>query len=161
MARSKVFLRTRDVDWALDIGGRYIHVASAGGDLPTIVEDRLFDIWRELKDAPIVCLERDVILNEQYLKEKFANVADEGPIAGALREEWYVHSFKAMAMRGFYSFDRDIRSPFDDSVYHLVAKPGNMSQAVHYNLPVVNLRIEVEQLDGRDIVRLINEVNIR
>jgi hypothetical protein len=46
-------------------------------------------------------------------------------------------------------------------VYHLVAKPGNMSQAVHFNLPVVNLRIEVEQLDGRDIVRLINEVNNR
>lgn len=30
MTHSKVFLRTRDIDWAVKIGKDYIHVASAG-----------------------------------------------------------------------------------------------------------------------------------
>lgn len=157
MARSKEFLRTRDIDWALEVAGKYIHVASAGGDLPMIVEEHLFEIWGEIKKADIVCEENDVVLNEKYLNEKYPKMTDEGPVAGNMRMEWYVHTFKAMAMRGFYSFDRDISTPVDDSKYRLVAKPGKLFKEMpKLELPKVNLEKTPEDLDGMDIVKVIN-----
>lgn len=149
----------RDIDWAVEIGGKFIHVASAGGDLPTIVEDRLFEIWREIKKADIVCEENDVILNEKYLNEKYPTMTNEGAVAWNMRMEWYVHTFKAMAMRGFYSFDRDISTPFDDSKYRLVAKPGKLFKVIpKLELPKVNLEKTPEELDGMDIVKIINDI---
>lgn len=159
MARSKTFLRTRDIDWAVELGGRYIHVSSAGGDLPAIVEDRLFEIWRELKDADIVCEEEDVELNEKYLSEKFPVEAEGNNVVRNISREWYIHSFKAMAMRGFYSFDRDVRFPIDESKYRMVAKPGKLKRNPEFNLPKIDLNMTPEELDGVDIVKLIDERN--
>lgn len=159
MARSKIFLRTRDIDWAFASGGHYIHVSSAGGDLPAVIEDRLFEVWHVLKNAEIVCEPQDVIFNEQFLREKFAKMVDNmSSQERNFRMEWYVHSFKAMAMRGFYSFDRDISTPFEGSEYHWIAKPGRNISEPHYELPEIALGFDPEELEGSDIVAIINNV---
>ena len=156
MAHSKVFLRTRDIDWAVKIGKNYIHVASAGGDLPKIVDDHLFEIWRELKNTEDIA-EGGVIINEKYINEKFSELRDASAEEIEFRKQWYLCSFVEMARRGFYSFDRDVRTPFEDSRYRLVARPDKMKVKPEYNLPVVDLELGPEELDGRDIVRLIDE----
>lgn len=157
MARSKAFLRTRDVDWAVKIGKNYIHAASAGGDLPGIVDEHLFEIWRELKNSQQVCEEEDVIINQKYIEEKKAELRELSEEERELRIQWYTCSFKQMACRGFYSFDRDIRTPFDDSKYRLVARPGRMWVRPEYNLPAIDIESDPEELDGMDIVRWIDE----
>ena len=62
-----------------------------------------------------------------------------------------------MAKRGFYSFDRDIRTPIDKSKYRLVAKPEKMKIPPNYNFPEINLQRTPEELDVQDIVALIDE----
>ena len=53
-------MRTRDVDWAIRIGKFYIHVSSAGDDLPAAVQENLYDIWDALKSAPVLYKAEDV-----------------------------------------------------------------------------------------------------
>ena len=62
-----------------------------------------------------------------------------------------------MAKRGFYSFDRDVRTPFEYSKYRLVASPGKMRKELEYNLPAVDMEMVPEELDGKELVRLIDE----
>ncbi len=158
MARSKEFLRNRDIDWAVQVGNNYIHVASAGGDLPKIVDANLFDIWRELKDSQYLCDRDDVVLNYEYLNEKFEDLRDISSEEKDFRFQWYVCSFVEMARRGYYSFDRDIRTSFNENKYRLVASPGRMEQQPVYNLPSIDINIKPEELDGSNIVKLIDEV---
>lgn len=157
MARSKDFLRSRDIDWAVKFGNYYIHVASAGGDLPQMVDNHLFEIWRELKETPILEVSREVVVNEKYISEKFSDMRDISDDEARLSVEWYLCSFVEMARRGFYSFDRDVRTSFDDSKYRLVASPGKMSIEPEYVLPFVDIEMEPEELDGKDLVRLIDK----
>ena len=157
MARSKEFLRSRDIDWAVKIGNNYIHVASAGGDLPKIVDDRLLEIWRELKETRYFDVSGEVVVNEEYIMEKFSNMRGISDDEARLSIEWYLCSFVEMARRGFYSFDRDVRTSFDDSKYRLVASPGKMRVEPEYNLPAVDIGMEPEELDGMDLVMLIDE----
>ena len=155
MARSKEFLRSRDIDWAVMIGKNYIHVASAGGDLPKIVDNNLFEIWRELKDTRD--LGGEVTINEKYIREKFSDLRGISDDEARLSIEWYLCSFVEMARRGFYSFDRDIRTSFDDSKYRLVASPSKMRIEPEYSLPSVDIEMKPEELDGADLVRLIDD----
>ena len=99
----------------------------------------------------------EVVINEKYINEKFSDMQDENAEVAHFRVQWYLCSFVEMARRGFYSFDRDVRTPFEDSKYRLVASPGQMRVMLEYNLPVVDLELEPIELDGRDIVRLIDE----
>ena len=157
MARSKEFLRNRDIDWAVKIGNNFIHVASAGGDLPKIVDDHLLEIWRELKETRNFEVSGEVVVNEEYIREKFSDLRGVSDDEASLSIEWYLCSFVEMARRGFYSFDRDVRTLFDDSKYRLVASPGKMRIEPEYIFPAVEIEMEPEELDGMDLVRLIDE----
>ena len=102
--------------------------------------------------------------NEEYISEKYAEFREVNADEADFRIQWYICSFVEMASRGFYSFDRDVKTPFEDSKtpfedskYRLVASPGQMRVMPEYNLPVVDLELEPIELDGRDIVRLIDE----
>ena len=157
MPRSKEFLRTRDVDWGIRIGLHYIYVASAGGDIPEMIEDKLFDIWRVLKRSDALFREDEIQLNWHYLNEKFQKLTDLSYEERIFKTEWYVHSFKAMAMRGFYSFDRDIQSPYENSVYHWIARPRYNILSQELNLPTIKREIDPEEFEGKNIVALINQ----
>ena len=156
---TKHFLRTRDVDWAIKVGDLYIHASSAGDDLPDIVNQNLIEIWRTLKATRIIYSAEEIQLNDAYLDVKFPRQQLEEDEDFQLRKEWYIHSFRAMAMRGFYSFDRDVNTPFGESTYHLIASPKDD----HHNNEVVNLphietQIPIEELEECNLVNVINSL---
>ena len=151
-------MRTRDVDWAVKIGGHYIHVCSAGGDLPDIVEDNLFEIWNELKETRVLFSPEQIVVNDEYLNRRFPAQDDNSNAEIRFQREWYIHSFRAMAMRGFYSFDRDITSPIEDSKYYLVAYPRIPGTRQNLTFPEINQEIEPLDLSGCDIVSYINRL---
>lgn len=156
MKRSKEWLRTRDIDWAVKIGDHYIHVSSAGGDLPDIVEENLFRIWRGLKKTHVLFSSDQIEFNEDYLSRRFPIQENNKEIQ--FQREWYIHSFRAMAMRGFYSFDRDITSPIDDSKYYLVAYPKTAGLQRTLYFPEINQEIDPIVLSGCDVVSYINRL---
>ena len=53
--------------------------------------------------------------NEEYISEKYAEFREVNADEADFRIQWYICSFVEMASRGFYSFDRDVRTPFEDS----------------------------------------------
>ncbi len=168
MARSKIYLRTHDIDWAVKIGEIYIHVSSAGDDLPKIVDKNLWTVWKELKRSKNVCDEGNVKYNDDYLNELFPLRPEDEELRRELlqqsekenemlRREWYIHSFRAMAMRGFYSFDRDLNSPIGDSYYRLVAYPSE-KVTIGYDLPVIDDDISKNLFDKLKLVERINSM---
>lgn len=160
MPRTEIFLRTRDIDWAIKIGDLYVHASSAGDDLPVIVDNDLTKIWGVLKASPIIFTAEQVRLNDDYLNQKFPQGQMEGNEDLRLRREWYIHSFRAMAMRGFYSFDRDISTPVGDSIYHLVASPDPEGMKnLRLELPQVKSDLKIKDLKTCKLVQLINTLS--
>lgn len=108
---------THDIDWFCIVNGIYVHLASAGGILPLSFRDR--DILRELQHnvavAPYLFAEEDVVDNEAFLNQRFAN----NPKGRAS----YVVSFRDMARKGFVSMDRTNLLETNDNHYHIVSRP--------------------------------------
>lgn len=158
MARSEHFLRTRDIDWAIKIGNLYVHASSAGDDLPDIVDQNLSEIWDVLKSAEVLYKAEEVQLNDAYLNALFPpqQLVENGELR--FRKEWYIHSFRAMAMRGFYSFDRDISTQVGESTYHLVASPRFNTKELNINLPQVEANMTIEELTTCNLVQVINRM---
>lgn len=159
MKMTKHYLRNRDVDWAVCVGDLYIHASSAGDDLPEIVEQNIIEIWRTIKSAEEIYSVDEVKMNDEYLNSKFPQRQMMENEDLRLRKEWYVHSFRAMAMRGFYSYDRDISTPFGKSTYHLVASPGENNNNVQIDLPHIDTNISIEELKKCNLVEVINQLS--
>ena len=120
-------IHTRDIDWFFAINGIYVHVASAGGDIPNIVNDRsvLRPSQRVAEALDDINTDEEVHVNEAFLRRMNVNL------------EHYLPSFIRMAKKGFYSFDRtNVDNPEDDH-YHLVAWPTHPVSNVE-NIPVIN-----------------------
>lgn len=120
-------IHTRDIDWFCAINGIYVHVASAGGNIPNFINN--YSVLRPSQRAAeaLVDINTDdeIHINEAFLRGKNVNL------------EHYLPSFVRMAKRGFYSFDRtNVDNPEDDH-YHLVAWPTHSVSNVE-NIPVVN-----------------------
>ena len=161
MEMTKQFLRTRDVDWAIRIGDLYIHASSAGDDLPEIVNQNLIEVWKAIKATRILYSADEIQLNDAYLDVKFPRQQLEVDEDFQLRKEWYIHSFRAMAMRGFYSFDRDINTPVGESTYHLIASPCANNNNAQINLPYINANLTIEELKECNLVEVINQLSQR
>lgn len=120
-------IHTRDIDWFCAINGVYVHVASAGGDIPRIINDRnvLRPSQRAVEALEDINTDEEVHINEAFLRRMNVNL------------ESYLPSFVRMAKKGFYSFDRtNINDPEEDR-YHLVAWPTHPVDNVE-SIPVVN-----------------------
>lgn len=118
---------TRDIDWFCAINGVYVHVASAGGDIPNFIND--FGVLRPGQRAAEaledINTDDEVHINEAFLRGMNVNL------------EHYLPSFIRMAKKGFYSFDRtNVDNPEDDH-YHLVAWPSHPVNNVE-NIPEIN-----------------------
>jgi len=120
MKYSESYLTNHDIDWFGIVNGVYIHVASAGGDIPSQVNDieRLKDIHRQISFLP------DIYTNEaiEYNESGIANILSQDSI-GLMERSQYIESFTAMARKGFVSFDRTNIGDPNDNRYHLVCKP--------------------------------------
>ena len=114
MKLSQQYINSHDIDWFATLDGRNIHVASAGAQIPNIVNNR-----KELRRIQ----ESVRNLQEQYAIE--INEAAIRQLYDFTQEQMtdYVSSFASMAHKGFYSYDKvDINNLSDDR-YYLVAYP--------------------------------------
>ena len=113
---------TRDIDWFCIVNGIYVHLASAGGILPMSFRDRdtLRTLQHNVAMAPYLFEEEDVVENEEFLNQRFAD--------NPKGRESYVVSFREMARKGFVSMDRtNLTDPYDNR-YHIVCMPRNLDE---------------------------------
>lgn len=140
MKYRKEYLKTRDIDWFCNINNVWIHVASAGGNLPDIVNDstKNRDIQFLVAQLPDIHNIEDINVNEKNLAQRFSQVEN---IEEARNN--YLLTFVAMAKKGFVSFDRTNLSEQEDNHYHIVAWPKKIKPL---NLLVPTFNIETFNL---------------
>lgn len=118
---------SRDIDWYFkDSNNNMVHVASAGGRLPKIIEqnDELIDrIHAQVVDSP------DLSINlfssfEVEINPNLSDIVSLGIEENA--REFYLESFIEMAKKGFISIDKTKLNDFEDTNYHIVAYPKNI-----------------------------------
>ena len=122
MDYSEDYMLTRDIDWFCIVNGIYVHLASAGGILPMSFRDRdtLRTLQHNVAMAPYLFEEEDVVDNEAFLNQRFAD--------NRKGRESYVVSFREMARKGFVSMDRtNLQNPYDNR-YHIVCMPRNLDE---------------------------------
>ena len=124
---------THDIDWFCIVNGIYVHLASAGGMLSSSFRDR--DVLRSLQHnvavAPYLFEEDDIVDNEEFLNQRFAN-NPKGRVS-------YVMTFREMARKGFVSMDRTNLLDPSDNHYHIVSWPRTLdeSQLQEFGIPVI------------------------
>lgn len=121
---TEAYMNARDIDWFGIVNGRYIHVASCGGLLPSEVNDQpyLRDLQYEIamlddihnEDGSLIAISH----NDQYLQRRFANYENAGETI-----ESYKKSFDSFARKGFWSFDKENINNPEDSHYRLISWP--------------------------------------
>ena len=126
MKYNEDYIYSKDIDWFFVANGKYVHVASAGGMIPEIFNDRekLRDIQRKVFHAPDIYTDEQLDINEDFIRQKLA----QSEKLGQSTEECialYLESFKAMARKGFISLDRTNLYDPDDNTYHIVCRPHN------------------------------------
>ena len=137
MKLSKVYINSHDIDWFAFYENKYIHVASAGGYLPEVVNNRenLRFIQDYVKKLPLE--EHEIIKN---IKEvvSILKIPEE-------QLEVYFESFENMAKKGFYSYDKVDINDIEDNKYILVAypkEPINIKKVEHLNFPKLSINDE-------------------
>lgn len=119
MKHTNAYLLTRDIDWFFELNGKPVHVASAGGELPTVINDR--DKLREIQH--VVSTLADINTTDDiYINPKLVNRLRDNNIA----LDDYLQSFMEMAKKGFISVDRSNIGNPNDSMYHVVCVPVNL-----------------------------------
>ena len=75
MKYDEAYLYSRDIDWFCIIGGIFCHVASAGGLLPDVVNDRdkLRDMQKRVFDMDYIFGNEDIYINQDFLYQRFGN----------------------------------------------------------------------------------------
>ena len=127
---STIFQRTHDIDWFAKSGNMYIHAMSFGGLLPVDVNDRSKNdyILRRVYESLDVNPKLELVYNERYIRNRIGQQSENEEDYQRKRKRYLVH-FSEMAMRGLYSFDRDIEN---ERIYHLIVKPKNFTLGPWY-----------------------------
>lgn len=137
MAYTDIELETRDLDWFIKMGGRYIHAASGGGVIPDIIrngstnEALLEEInYSDIRNYYPVRVNQNLknILAIDDMEDDIRfilntlKIAFDDPIKTYI-EKVYARSFIGYARLGFWSFDKTNPLKPYDPYYHLVAWP--------------------------------------
>ncbi len=119
MKYDDAYIYSKDIDWFCIIGDVFCHVASAGGMIPDVINDRekLRDLQKRVFDSDFIFQEEDIVVNEVFLDQHFGD-DEEARIA-------YMLSFMSMSRKGFVSFDRTNVMDLNDQTYHIVSYPKN------------------------------------
>lgn len=119
MKYDDAYIYSKDIDWFCIIGDVFCHVASAGGMIPDVINDRekLRDLQKRVFDSDFIFQEEDIVVNEVFLDQHFGD-DEEARIA-------YMLSFMSMSRKGFVSFDRTNVMDLNDQTYHIVCYPKN------------------------------------
>lgn len=136
---TEAYMNTRDIDWFGIVNGRYIHVASCGGLLPSEINDESYlrDLQYEVamlddihnEDGSIVAVSH----NDQYLQQRFSAYENRGEAI-----ELYKNSFDSFARKGFWSFDKENINDSEDFHYRLISWPNDnvhpqLNSPIRYN----------------------------
>lgn len=147
-----------DIDYILNINNFNIHVASAGGKIPDIINqnrEQNNDLIEKVKKMPYIFSIDEIILNKNipeilrlYDQIDFIRTTlnacrikhTEENMIDIYLNKIYGYSFINYARKGFYSFDRtNINNP-DNNQYHLVAYPPHTHDYLDLNLHKIQLR---------------------
>ena len=126
---------TRDIDWFVKIGDIYIHGASNGGILPSMItkgQNRQIQQIVAQMDYLYEDSENDIFVNSDYVNQRLKGqkrlLEPDGDNFSPYNA--YIASFKDMARKGFYSFDREIAPTIEEDTrrqfqlrYVLIACP--------------------------------------
>jgi hypothetical protein len=147
-----------DIDWYfLDWLGNIIHITSAGGRLPNYIAER--DKDNESLNAYFRGLRMNFEVTRNPLLEEFVELEELGiEEDGKLPLERYEEDFISMAKRGLYSYDKTILGNFDDTQYHLVAKPSTNPKLL--DLLPINIRLLLYQPNNRRVSGEFNIIDI-
>lgn len=117
MKYDNAYIYSKDIDLFCIIGDAFCHVASAGGMIPDVINDRekLRDLQKRVFDSDFIFDKKDIVVNEDFLNQQFGE-DEEARTA-------YVHSFLNMARKGFVSLDRTNVMDLNDNTYHIVCYP--------------------------------------
>lgn len=150
MKLSENYIQSKDIDWFCCINGVYVHVASAGGELPDIINDnnKLREIQEAVSKLPDIYEDEELEINETFIRselEKNIRQLQEMDIYHGNYDinkgvEDYTSTFKIMARKGFTSYDRTHVSEIDDNHYHWVVRPRNNSRIPQIELPTVKTK---------------------
>ena len=122
---------TRDIDWFMKVGNIYIHGASNGGILPNLISkktNRQIQQAVAMMDYLYADSENEIFINSDYVNQRLRGQkqvfeADEDDFSPY---NAYIDSFKDMARKGFYSFDRAIAPTLE--------KDSQVQNQIHYVL---------------------------
>lgn len=119
MKYDEAYIHSKDIDWFCIIGGVFCHIASAGGLLPDIVNDRekLRDLQKRVFESDYIFEEEEIVVNRAFLNQQFGYNQE--------AQSDYLASFVSMARKGFISFDRTNVMDLSDQIYHIVCYPQN------------------------------------
>ena len=121
---SEAYMYARDIDWFGIVNGRYIHVASCGGLLPSELNDETYLRDLQYKVAMLDDIHNEdgspiaISHNDQYLQQRFSTYENSGEAI-----ENYKKSFDSFARKGFWSFDKENINNPNDSHYRLISWP--------------------------------------
>ena len=123
MKYTKFYLYSHDIDWFFVVNGVYIHVASAGGNIPSQINNvnRLREIQYQIEMLQDIYTNEEIIYNEQAI----TNIISQ---TGVEERSQYIESFRAMSRKGFVSFDRTNIGDPEDNKYHLVCRPKDLNR---------------------------------
>ena len=140
MKFDEAYLYSRDIDWFCIIGGVFCHVASAGGLLPDVVNDRekLRDIQKRVFDMDYAIGNEEIWFNNEFLYQRFGNDIES--------REAYLSSFIQMSRKGFVSLDRTNVMDITDQTYHVVCYPRRIIELNLLDLPQTDGDISHNQL---------------
>lgn len=124
MRYSDSYIANHDIDWFCTIGGLCVHVASAGGKIPDLIndDDQLRTIQHQVELLPDIYSDEDISYNEAAISRVIGQ--ENGPKARAQ----YLESFSAMARKGFISLDKKNIADPEDNHYHMVCWPSRMDR---------------------------------
>ena len=147
MKYNEDYIYSKDIDWFFVANGKYVHVASAGGMIPDIINDRekLRDIQREVFLAPDIYRDEQIIINEDIIRQRFAQSDNFEQC-----RELYLRSFMAMARKGFISLDRTNFYNPNDNTYHIVCMPPNDKTIGIQDITQLNL-VDADFLEVKNI----------
>ena len=116
--------RDYDLDWFFKVGDKYVHAASAGGELPEAVVLRLGQYSEIINKVSSLPVEYNPRIDQRKI------LAHLGLREGENQEGYnaFVLMFRGMAMKGFYSFDKLKITDPEDNHYTLVAEPERSSK---------------------------------
>lgn len=144
----KYYQHTHDIAWFCKIGKCYCHFASYGALLPDFANDSRRN--KELQKYVLTELvpkipSSSVYINEEYIKRRVKKCYTQWDESLRInpREE-YIRCFVEMAIRGFWSYDRDVLLETEShenkmsNKYVLIARPKKRPQAFvkDYMFPV-------------------------